>query len=195
MRAAGARAACRLCVPVVPNRCCGAGLAFTSVQSSLWMVDALVWSLSVAVNALICSAVTDVTSCIQVIYIEHSRAETQTWVPMRTWWLLSFYAAALVLCVHNAIVCAHISIILLLRCGHHYPCLRHHFNFAPAACCDCCVAAISGWPTAPPSKPCSSPTCSSSSSTSQCCSSPFYLTTAATSNVPPSSSAAFLWTQ
>jgi hypothetical protein len=78
------------------------------------MVDALVWSLSVAVNALICSAVSDVTSCIQVIYIEHSRAETQTWVPMRTWWLLSFYAAALVLCVHNAIVYAHISIILLL---------------------------------------------------------------------------------
>ena len=33
----------------------------------------------------------------QVIYIEHSRAMTQTWVPMRTWWLLSFYAAALVL--------------------------------------------------------------------------------------------------
>jgi hypothetical protein len=33
----------------------------------------------------------------QVIYSEHSRAMTQTWVPMRTWWLLSFYAAALVL--------------------------------------------------------------------------------------------------
>lgn len=77
----------------------GAGLSFTAVQSCLWMVDALVWSLSVAVSA--CPpAHTHFTPMIrrsQVIYIEHSRAMTQTWVPMRTWWLLSFYAAALVL--------------------------------------------------------------------------------------------------
>ena len=38
------------------SRRCAAGLSFTSVQSSLWMVDALVWSLSVAVEPLITTA-------------------------------------------------------------------------------------------------------------------------------------------
>ena len=82
-----------------------AGLSFTAVQSCLWMVDAVVWSLSVGVSACppahtLFTPADDSRRMLfrsQVIYIEHSRAMTQTWVPMRTWWLLSFYAAALVL--------------------------------------------------------------------------------------------------
>ena len=48
---AGARAppAYNTAFSFISDRVCAAGLSFTSVQSSLWMVDALVWSLSVAV--------------------------------------------------------------------------------------------------------------------------------------------------
>jgi len=114
-------------------------------QSSLWMVDALVWSLSVTViytehRCLIPTPQPHLTfmqneyrhshqthhhshqthtvihikhtpsftsnthhhshQTYTIIHTPHSRAQTQTWVPMRTWWLLSFYAAALVLYAH-----------------------------------------------------------------------------------------------